>query len=54
LLVKGFLPFGIPLYQLKFLGMGLLGTGVAFGIVHTLAYIVGFYAGELVGRLIKE
>lgn len=32
-------PFGISLYGLTFLGMKLLGTGIAFGIVHTLAFV---------------
>ncbi|MCX6779408.1 MAG: hypothetical protein NTU97_04230, partial [Candidatus Magasanikbacteria bacterium] len=31
-----FYPFGIPLRGLTFLGMGLWGTGLAFGTVHTL------------------
>jgi hypothetical protein len=39
-------PFGIALYGLTFLGMGLLGTGLAFGIVHTLAFIVGYYVAK--------
>jgi hypothetical protein len=39
-----FYPFGIPLRALSFLGMGLLGTGLAFGIVHTLAFVGGYYA----------
>lgn len=39
-----FYPFGIPLSGLTFLGMGLLGTGAAFGVVHTLAFIGGYYA----------
>lgn len=42
-LLFGYYPFGIPLQGLTFLGMGLLGTGIAFGIVHTLAFIVGYY-----------
>ena len=36
-------PFGIALKGLSFLGMGLLGTGLAFGIVHTLAFVGGYY-----------
>ena len=43
-------PFGIPLYGLSFLGMGLLGTGLAFGIVHALAFIVGYYVAVRVLR----
>lgn len=42
-LLFGYYPSGIPLQGLSFLGMGLLGTGLAFGIVHTLAFIVGYY-----------
>jgi hypothetical protein len=36
-------PYGIALNGLTFLGMGLLGTGVAFGIVHAAAFIGGYY-----------
>ncbi len=43
-LIPGFYPFGIPLRYLSFLGMGLFGTGLAFGIVHTLAFVGGYYA----------
>lgn len=39
-------PFGIPLAGLTFLGMGILGTGIAFGTVHALAFIVGYYASK--------
>lgn len=42
-LLFGYYPFGIPLQGLTFLGMGLLGTGIAFGIVHTLAFVAGYY-----------
>ena len=41
-------PFGIALYGLTFLGMGLFGTGLAFGIVHTAAFVVGYYASKLI------
>ena len=41
-------PFGIPIAGLSFWGMGLFGTGIAFGIVHTLAFIGGYYASRLV------
>lgn len=40
-------PFGIPLEGLTFLGMGLVGTGLAFGIVHTVAFIGGYYASRV-------
>lgn len=36
-------PFGISLRGLTFLGMGFLGTGIAFGVVHVLAFIGGYY-----------
>ncbi|MBI5913333.1 hypothetical protein HY839_02735 [Candidatus Azambacteria bacterium] len=39
-------PFGIPLRGLTFLGMGLVGTGLAFGVVHALAFIVGYYSAK--------
>jgi len=38
-----FYPFGIPLRGLTFLGMGLWGTGLAFGTVHTLSFVGGYY-----------
>jgi len=40
-------PFGIPLAGLTFLRMGTLGTGLAFGIVHTLAFVGGYYFSGL-------
>ena len=43
-LVFDFYPFGISLEGLRFLGMGFLGTGLAFGIVHILAFIGGYYS----------
>lgn len=47
-IVFDYYPFGIPLEGLKFLGMGLLGTGLAFGIVHTLAFIGGYYSSKII------
>ena len=44
-------PFGIALYGLTFLGMGLCGTGLAFGIVHTLAFVGGYYVSKIVARI---
>lgn len=44
--VFDYYPFGIPLQGLAFLHMGLFGTGLAFGIVHTLAFIGGYYASK--------
>lgn len=39
-------PFGIPLRGLTFLGMALFGTGLAFGIVHTCAFVGGYYSAK--------
>ncbi len=39
-------PFGISLAGLTFLGMGLLGTGLAFGSIHALAFIGGYYSSK--------
>lgn len=41
-------PFGISLTGLSFLGMGLFGTGVVFGTIHTLAFIGGCYFSKLI------
>ena len=49
----GYYPFGIALVGLNFLGMGVFGTGVAFGIVHTLAFIVGYYVNKIILRSFK-
>lgn len=43
-------PFGISLKYLSFWGMGLLGTGLAFGVVHTLAFVGGYYATKMIRR----
>ena len=43
-----FYPFGLALAGLSFLGMGVLGTGIAFGTVHTLAFIGGYYASKAI------
>lgn len=40
-------PFGISLRGLTFLGMGLFGTGLAFGTVHTLAFMGGYYSAKV-------
>lgn len=47
-IVFDYYPFGIPLQGLTFLGMGLFGTGLAFGVVHTLAFIAGYYAATYI------
>ena len=41
-------PFGIALAGLTFLGMGIIGTGIAFGAVHTLAFLGGYYASKVI------
>lgn len=46
-----FYPFGIPLRGLTFLGMRLFGTGLAFGTVHTLAFMGGYYSNKVVLKL---
>lgn len=51
-LLLGYYPFGIPLAGLTFLGMGLLGTGIAFGIVHTLAFVGGYYASRWIFKYV--
>ena len=43
-----FYPFGIALKGLTFLGMGVIGTGIAFGTIHTLAFITGYYITKLI------
>jgi hypothetical protein len=40
-------PFGIPLSGLTFLGMGLFGTGLAFGTIHVVAFVGGYYLTKL-------
>lgn len=47
-LLFDFYPFGIPLRGLTFLGTGILGTGLAFGTVHTLAFIGGYYSAKAI------
>lgn len=49
-LIFDYYPFGIPLAGLTFLGMGIFVTGVAFGTVHTLAFIGGYYSAK---RILK-
>ena len=46
--IFNYYPFGISLYGLTFLGMGTFGTGLAFGIVHTLAFIGGYYSAKFI------
>ena len=47
-LLFDYYPFGISLSGLTFLGMGLFGTGLAFGIVHTLAFVGGYYFSKFI------
>lgn len=47
-IVFDYYPFGISLGGLSFLGMGILGTGIAFGTVHTLAFMGGYYSSKKV------
>lgn len=42
----GYNPLGISLYGISFLGMGILGTGAAFGIIHTLSFVIGYYLSK--------
>ncbi len=53
-LLYGYSPFGISLAGLTFLGMGVFGTGLAFGIVHTLAFIGGYYTNKLIMKKFKK
>ncbi len=46
--ILNYYPFGMSLYNLTFLGMGIVGTGAAFGAVHTLAFVVGYYINKVV------
>lgn len=50
-LVFDYYPFGIALEGLTFLDMGLLGTGLAFGIVHTATFVGGYYFSRLLQSL---
>ncbi len=47
-IIFDYYPFGIPLKGLTFLEMGLFGTGLAFGTVHTLAFIGGYYSSKFI------
>lgn len=47
-MIFDYYPSGISLSGLTFLGMGLFGTGLAFGIVHALAFIGGYYASKYI------
>lgn len=44
-------PFGIALNGLTFLGMWLWGTGIAFGIIHTVAFVWGYYASKFLVKI---
>lgn len=45
-ILLNYYPAGIVLNGLTFLGMGLWGTGIAFGMVHILAFVGGYYSGK--------
>ncbi len=49
-----FYPLGISLEGLTFLGMGLFGTGLAFGIVHTSAFVGGYYSSKFIFYFLKN
>lgn len=49
--IFSYYPYGISLRDLTFLGMGLFGTGLAFGIVHTFAFMGGYYASKFVLKM---
>ncbi|MEK7578460.1 MAG: hypothetical protein AAB456_01960 [Patescibacteria group bacterium] len=49
--IFGYYTFGLALRGLTFLGMGLFGTGFAFGTVHAVAFIGGYYASK---RILKN
>lgn len=53
-LIFDFYPAGISLSGLTFLGMGLFGTGLAFGIVHTSSFIVGYYSSKLIPNNLND
>lgn len=46
-------PYGIALNGLSFLGMGLFGTGLAFGIVHTCAFTLGYYTNRSIINILQ-
>lgn len=52
-LIFDYYPTGISLNGLSFLGMGLLGTGIAFGTVHTVAFIGGYYINRSIMSILK-
>ena len=47
-LLTGYSTYGISLRDISFLGAGIFLTGLAFGIVHTLAFVVGFYSSKII------
>lgn len=47
-------PFGISLRGLTFLGMGLFGTGLAFGTVHTIAFVGGYYFFKFISHFFVQ
>lgn len=51
--IYGYYPFGIPLAGLTFLGWGLFGTGLAFGVIHTLAFVGGYYFVKFIFKIFE-
>ena len=51
--ILDYYPQGIALAGLSFLGVGILGTGIAFGTVHTVAFVGGYYCSKVTDRLFK-
>jgi hypothetical protein len=47
-LIFDYYPYGIALNGLTFMGMGIFGTGLAFGAVHAVAFVGGYYFGKLI------
>ena len=52
--IFNYYPSGIALRGLTFLGMGILGSGFAFGTVHTLAFLGGDYITKLLFNVFKS
>lgn len=47
-IIFDYYPYGISLEGLSFLGMGIIGTGISFGIVHTAAFVGGYYTSKII------
>lgn len=42
--IFNYIPLGIPLSEISFLGMGILGSGIAFGLLHIIGFVGGMSA----------